>query len=124
MFAQFFRFGGDEASAGYIEDVATDPLHLGEGLASAAIRAAEEHACAIGLDILGLATAIAPFYERLGWRTWQGGHTFQVVDFGLSYPDEPLMLLPLNEAGTRLAANAGQMLSWRLWRFHDRPPVS
>ena len=43
---------------------------------------------------------------------------------GLSYPDEPLMLLPLNEAGTRLAANAGQMLSWRLWRFHDRPPVS
>ncbi len=124
MFAQHFQFNGIGASAGYIEDVATDPLHLGEGLASAAMRAAESHGRELELDVLGLATGIQPFYERLGWNTWEGGHTFQVSDFALSYPDEPLMLLPLTNAGEQLAAHAGQMLSWRLWRFHDRPQVS
>ena len=121
MFAQHFQFGELQAAAGYIEDVATDPLHLGEGLASEAMRRAETRARELGLDILGLATGIHEFYERLGWATWNGGHTFQVPDFGLSYPDEPLMLLPLNERGRQLARNAGQMLSWRLWQFHEHP---
>lgn len=121
MFAQHFQFEGFEAAAGYIEDVATDPLHLGEGLASAAMRLAESRGRELGLDILALATGIQAFYARLGWRPWDGNHTFHVTDFGLSYPDEPLMLLPLTARGEALAQCSGHMLSWRLWKFGGLP---
>ena len=114
LFAQHFRFKDIDAHAGYIEDVATDPLHLGNGLATRAMHLAEISARARGLDVLGLATGIQAFYARLGWAAWRGGHTFQVADFGLNYPDEPLMLLPLTPRGRELAAQAGQMFSWRL----------
>ena len=124
LFAQHFRFEGLDISGGYVEDVATDPLHLGRGLASSAMRLAEAHGRALGLDVLGLATGIMPFYARLGWRAWPGGHTFNVADFGLSYPDEPLMLLPLSPRGEQFAAGSGQMVSWRLWKFGDQASLS
>jgi len=119
LWAQRFLFDGEYLGGGYIEDVATDPLHLGEGLATASMRAATDHARAMGLDIIGLATGIGAFYERLGWRTWEGSHLFSVIH--LEYPDEPLMLLPLTAAGERFAANAGAMRSRRLWRFGEIP---
>ncbi len=119
LWAQRFLFEGAFLNGGYIEDVAADPLHLGEGLPTAAMRAATEYARAMGLDLLGLATGIAPFYERLGWRTWEGSHLFSVIH--LEYPDEPLMLLPLTPAGEAFAANSGAMRSRRLWRFGEIP---
>lgn len=124
LFAQHFRFDGLEAVGGYVEDVATDPLDLGRGLASGAMAAAIDQARLLGLDLIGLATGIQEFYRRLGWRDWDGGHTFQVVDFGLSYADEPLMLFPLTPAGEAIAARAGQMMSWRLWQFGELPLLS
>jgi predicted N-acetyltransferase YhbS len=119
LWAQRFLFEGEYLNGGYIEDVATDPLHLGQGLATAAMQAATGHAKALKLDLLGLATGIGPFYERLGWRTWQGSHLFSVIH--LEYPDEPLMLLPLTAAGERFAATTGGMRSRRLWRFGEIP---
>ena len=124
LFAQHFRFEGLEAAGAYIEDVATDPLHLEQHLATSAMAAAVNRARELELDLVGLATGIQGFYHRLGWRDWEGGHTFQVVDFGLSYPDEPLMLYPLTPVGEAMASRAGQMMSWRLWRFGERPAVS
>lgn len=119
LWAQRFLFEGEFLNGGYIEDVATDPLHLVQGLASAAMSAATDFARDLGLDILGLATGIAPFYERLGWRTWEGSHLFSVIH--LEYPDEPLMLIPLTPAGDTFAANSGPMRSRRLWRFGEIP---
>lgn len=124
LWAQHFRLGDAAAGGGYIEDVATDPLHVGEGLASEAMRAAASRARTRGLDLLGLATGIPPFYERLGWRTWRGAHTVHVTGSDLSFVDEPLMLLPLTERGVRLAAGEGAITSWRLWRFGDIPDIA
>ncbi|HMO55251.1 MAG TPA: GNAT family N-acetyltransferase [Tepidiformaceae bacterium] len=119
LWPQRFLFGGNFLSGGYIEDVATDPLHLGAGLASAAMATATRYAHGLRLDLLGLATGIEAFYERLGWRTWDGTHRFTVLN--LDYPDEPLMLLPLTPAGETFAANSGEMRSRRLWRFGEIP---
>jgi predicted N-acetyltransferase YhbS len=117
LWSQEFIFGGERLWGGYIEDVATDPLHVGQGLASNAMRAAEAEAGALGLDVLGLATGIAAFYERLGWRPWDGHHTMTIGEH--TFPDEPLMLLPLTPAGERLAASVGDMESKRLERFGE-----
>lgn len=119
LWPQRFLFEGQFLNGGYIEDVATDPLHLGEGHASAAMTAAAAFARRLELDILGLATGIAPFYERLGWRTWEGTHLFSVLH--LEYPDEPLMLLPLTPTGEAFAAMSGAMRSRRLWHFREIP---
>ena len=117
LWAQEFTFAGERVRGGYIEDVATDPLCLGRGFASQAMRAAEMEARALGLDVLGLATEIGPCYERLGWRTRDGHHTMTIGEH--SFPDEPLMLLPLTPPGERLTAGSGDMQSERLPRFRD-----
>ncbi len=119
LWAQRFLFEGTFLNGGYIEDVATDPLHVGEGLATLAMKEATGHARELGLDILGLATGIGPFYERLGWRTWEGTHLFSVIH--LEYADEPLMLLPLTPTGEQFTARSGPMRSRRLWRFGETP---
>lgn len=115
LWAQEFAFADERIRGGYIEDVATDPLCLGRGFASQAMLAAETEAQAIGLDLLGLATGIGAFYERLGWRGWDGTHTMTIGEH--TFPDEPLMLLPLTPAGERLAVSAGVMESKRLPGF-------
>lgn len=50
-----------------------------------------------------------------------GQPPFHVTDFGLAYPDEPLMLLPLSEHGNALLDSRGDMRSWRLWSFGETP---
>ncbi|MGH2633514.1 MAG: GNAT family N-acetyltransferase, partial [Tepidiformaceae bacterium] len=72
MFAHDFRLGATEPiPAAFIEDVATDPLDLGTGIATQLLTAAREHAAASGAAIMGLSTNIPRFYERLGWRSWE-----------------------------------------------------
>ena len=121
LWSQYFVFEGLELRGGYIEDVATDPLHLGEGLAQAGMLRAARHAREFGLEVLGLATGLIGYYERLGWLPWEGGHTFHVAGRGAAYPDRPLMLLPLSEAGIALARRRGEMRSWRMMRFGEGP---
>lgn len=119
LWAQHFLIDDAYINGGYIEDVATDPLHLGEGLASEAMRAAQNFARQTDLDILGLATGIGAFYERLGWQAREGSHLFSVLD--MEYPDEPLMLLPLTSAGEDYSRRKGPVRSRRLWRFGEIP---
>ena len=56
---------------GYVEAVATAPALQGRGVGTLVMRAANEHI--LGSYELGaLGTGEHGFYERLGWRTWQG----------------------------------------------------
>ncbi len=115
LWAQRFEFEREALVGGYIEDVATDPLHLGQGMAAAAMRAAQAEAAARGLVVLGLATGIPTFYERLGWSTWRGSHAMTSGEH--TFPDEPLMLLPLGERGAWLGRQTGELRSERFPRF-------
>jgi len=117
LFAQRFDFDGRQVRAGYIEDVATDPLHLGQGAATAALRFAEHYARSLELEVLGLATGIPEFYARLGWRLWFGTHMVRKGE--VVFADEPLMLFPLSEAGEWLTTQSGDLQSERLQRFGD-----
>jgi aminoglycoside 2'-N-acetyltransferase I len=56
---------------GYVEAVATHPAYRGEGFASALLRAAGEHIDA-NFALGALDTGKPSFYERFGWRLWQG----------------------------------------------------
>ena len=87
----------------------------------AGMREAARHARTLGLDLLGLATGLNGYYERLGWTPWTGDHIFHVAERNAAYPDQPLYLLPLSEAAERIATGAGTMKSWRLARFGDPP---
>lgn len=122
LWAQHFVFGDEEVSGGYIEDVATDPLHLGGRLAMHLMVTAQDRARELGLGLLGLATGLRGYYERLGWEPWTGDHVFHVAERNAAYPDQPLYLLPLSEAGERMARGTGTMKSWRLARFEDPRP--
>lgn len=62
---------GERWDAGYVEAVATHPLHQGQGIGTRVMAAigeiiSERHP----LGVLG--TGSFHFYERLGWRRWQG----------------------------------------------------
>lgn len=71
LFPQRFEHATGVYFAGFIEDVATDPATLRLGCASTLLVAAVERARNAGMPLLGLATAIPEFYERLCWGGWQ-----------------------------------------------------
>ncbi|MEO8538183.1 MAG: GNAT family N-acetyltransferase [bacterium] len=123
LWPQYFVFDDFRFSGGYIEDVATDPLDLGRGLAQEGMRAAAAVARERGLEMLGLATGLKGYYERLGWLPWHGNHTFHIAERNAAYPDQPLYLFPLSAAAKKVAASDGPMRSWRLRRFGDVPEV-
>ena len=86
---------GSKVRAGYVEAVATDPAAGGRGLGSAVMRAIND---VIGTDYeLGaLSTGSHGFYERLGWRRWQGS-TWVRTEAGVvrtEEDDDGLMVLP------------------------------
>lgn len=56
---------------GYVEAVATHPIHQGQGLAATVMR---EVAGVIrdGFEMGALSTGLHDFYERLGWERWHG----------------------------------------------------
>lgn len=119
LWPQFFDFAGAQVQGGYIEDVATDPLHLGEDLAVHGMREAERQARDLGLGLLGLATGLTGYYERLGWLLWDGEHHFRTSGREGMRLDQPLYLLPLDAAGERITTGRGVIQSWRLQRFGD-----
>ncbi len=68
--------GGQRREAGYIEAVAVEPEVQGQGLGTRVMRALQSRMRSAGplgpLDVLALSTGQGAFYERLGWRQWQG----------------------------------------------------
>lgn len=117
LWAQRFEFGASVLYGGYIENVATDPLHLGQSLAREGMRRAEAEARNMGLQILGLASGLQGYYEKLGWLPWDGEHTFHVAEHNAAYPDQPLYLLPLCAEALEVCTASGHMKSWRLASF-------
>ena len=65
------RVGEDVLRCGYVEAVAVRPTHQGLGLGRAVMQAAGE-VLHRGFQVGALSTSSHGFYERLGWRRWQG----------------------------------------------------
>ncbi len=103
LFEHHFRIDGRRPfRAGFIEDVGTDPLELGRGLASGLMTEATSLARAQGRPLVGLSTLIPGFYRRLGWLEWTGPVSFSLPDGTLA--PRPLMVLPTNGLGRRIVA--------------------
>lgn len=68
-------------TTGYVEAVATWPAHQRQGLASTLMRAVGDHLDA-RYELGGLSLGVEGFYERFGWRLWQGP-TFCRTEAGL-----------------------------------------
>jgi aminoglycoside 2'-N-acetyltransferase I len=91
--------GGRPIRTGYVEAVAVDPGRQGQGLGSVVM---DE----VGADIrarfeLGaLGTGRHAFYERLGWRTWQGPTSVRTADGEQRTPDEDGLILVLETPST------------------------
>lgn len=63
--------GAGRLRAGYVEAVATTPDRQGSGLGSAVMTAIDD-VIRDRFDLAFLSTSAQRFYERLGWRRWQG----------------------------------------------------
>ena len=86
--------GDRQARTGYVEAVAVDPARQGGGLGT---RVMNE----IGAEIVerfelgALGTVAHHFYERLGWRTWQGPTSVRTSDGANRTPHEDGFILVL-----------------------------
>ena len=103
VFEHQFLIEGRRYRTAFVEDVATDPLALGRGIASRLLRLAETYARATGFDMMGLSTAIPDFYQRLGWQAWHGPVAFRTPEGG-SVANDGTMVLPLSSEGGRVFA--------------------
>ena len=68
---RMLHVAGAAIRTGYVEAVATSPARQGRGYGTAVMRAVDElivRDYALGM----LGTGSHGFYERLGWRVWQG----------------------------------------------------
>jgi aminoglycoside 2'-N-acetyltransferase I len=76
----------------YVEAVATHPAHRKRGLASRVMR---RLIAEIPNDfaVTALSPAIIPFYERLGWRPWQGPLSLRMPDGSLVPTPEELVMI-------------------------------
>jgi aminoglycoside 2'-N-acetyltransferase I len=85
--------------AGYVEAVAKLPALQGRGLGTrvmTAVNADIRDAFEIGV----LGTGAQPFYERLGWRTWQGPTFVREPDGLRPTPDEDGFVMVLATPAT------------------------
>jgi aminoglycoside 2'-N-acetyltransferase I len=101
------QVAGRPLRTGYVEAVATQPSRQGQGFGSRVMMAVNEH-IAGEYELGALGTGSIGFYERLGWRVWQGP-TFVRTEAGdVRTPDEDggilVMLTPSTPAGLDLSA--------------------
>jgi aminoglycoside 2'-N-acetyltransferase I len=91
--------GGRPTRTGYVEAVATEPAFRGRGIGTAVMREAARHIDA-AYDLGALGTGEHGFYERLGWRTWQGPSFVRAPDGERRTPDEDGFILVLETPTT------------------------
>ena len=84
---------------GYVEAVATEPSAQGRGIGTALMRAAGAHIEG-GYELGALGTGAHHFYERLGWRAWQGPSFVRAPDGARRTPDEDGDILILETPST------------------------
>jgi aminoglycoside 2'-N-acetyltransferase I len=81
------RVGDVPLRTGYVEAVATDPAFQRRGLGAAVMTAVNSYIGA-NFELGALGTGSQPFYERLGWRVWQGPSLVRMPDGDRPTPDE------------------------------------
>ena len=65
------QVGDQPLRTGYVEAVATDPAHGGQGHGTVVMRYASDY-IRDDFELGALGTGAHHFYERLGWLTWRG----------------------------------------------------
>lgn len=90
------QVGQQTYRAGYVEGVVTTPSRQGEGIGTIAMRRVDQ-VLRDEFELGALSTGRHGFYERLGWRRWQGP-TFARDGERLirtTHEDSNIMVLPL-----------------------------
>jgi aminoglycoside 2'-N-acetyltransferase I len=104
---------GHELATGYVEAVATWPIHQGRGYASAVMQEVGEYIDRT-FQLGALGTGRHAFYERLGWVPWRGPTAVR-TDRGLvRTPEEDgNVLVRLTPTSPRLDLSAPISCDWR-----------
>jgi aminoglycoside 2'-N-acetyltransferase I len=86
---------GRPLRTGYVEAVATLPAWQRRGIASRLMESAAAHVGA-AFELGALSTGIPEFYERLGWRPWEGELFVRTADGPVPCrkEDEGFMVIP------------------------------
>ncbi len=102
---------------GYVEAVATEPTAQGRGIGTALMRAAGAHIEDV-YELGALGTGAHRFYERLGWRAWQGPSFVRAPDEIRRTPDEDGYILVLDTPSTPQPLDLGSPIACD-WRSGD-----
>jgi aminoglycoside 2'-N-acetyltransferase I len=104
---------GRPLRTGYVEAVATSPTRQGEGFGSIVMTAVDE-IIRERYELGALGTGRHHFYERLGWRTWNGPSFVRTPDGPRRTPDEDGYILVLETpASPPLDLVASISCEWR-----------
>jgi aminoglycoside 2'-N-acetyltransferase I len=95
----------------YIEAVATDPAHQGNGYGTAVMREIVRHLGAY--DLAALSPSDEGFYARLGWETWRGPLSYRHGSRVVPTPEEQVMVFRLNRTPAALSLDAPLECDWR-----------
>ena len=110
------HIGGRPTRTGYVEAVAVDPARQGSGLGTQVMREVDSEIVA-RFELGALGTGAHHFYERLGWRVWQGPLSVRIGDVEARTPDEEGDILVL-ETPAMPSVDLGAPLSCE-WRPGD-----
>lgn len=105
--------GGHRLATGYVEAVATWPIHQRRGYGSALLREVTDHIDQT-YQLGALDTGTPAFYERLGWVAWRGP-TFARTEAGLLRTPEGdgNVLVRLTPMSPNLDLSAPISCDWR-----------
>jgi aminoglycoside 2'-N-acetyltransferase I len=93
------RVAGQPLRTGYVEAVAAAPDLQGTGLGTRVMR--EVNAIIRErFELGGLGAGVQHFYERLGWRTWQGPSSVRAPDGEHATPGEDGYIMVLHTPAT------------------------
>jgi aminoglycoside 2'-N-acetyltransferase I len=104
---------GHRLTTGYVEAVATSPVHQRRGHGSALMREVGDYIDQT-FELGALGTGRTAFYERLGWVAWRGP-TFVRTDSGLvrTKEEDGLILVRLTPMSPELDLGAPISCDWR-----------
>jgi GNAT superfamily N-acetyltransferase len=107
------RVGGlGSLRSAYIEAVATLPAHQGRGFATALLQATPP--LVQDFQLAALAPSDAAFYQRLGWRLWEGPLSYTDPSGArIETPEEQVMIYPLPLTPPGLDIRASLSTQWR-----------
>jgi aminoglycoside 2'-N-acetyltransferase I len=104
---------GHRLATGYVEAVATSPIHQRRGHGSALMREVGEYIDET-FELGALDTGTSAFYERLGWVVWKGPTFVRTVSGLLRTADEDgQVLVRLTPTSPELDLSAPISCDWR-----------